>query len=124
MEEKIKKINSLTEASAIKFDELADVNTVVGKPIVMLSGFQIIPFFKVTMGNLSGGGEYGDTKIVKDGETIPFAGGSGSVVSMKPMGFLLDDGKSCRMLRVTNEPLDALIERAVNIVRDVTAQDD
>ena len=124
MEEKIKKISSLTEASAIKLDELADVNTVVGKPIVTLSGFQIIPFFKVTMGNLSGGGEYGDTKIVKDGETIPFAGGSGSVVSMKPMGFLLDDGKSCRMLRVTNEPLDALIERAVNIVRDVTAQDD
>ena len=75
------------------------------------------------MGNLSGGGEYGDIKVVKEIDAMPFAGGSGAVVSMKPMGFLIDDGKSCRILRVSDEPIDNLIERAGEIVRDVMAKD-
>ena len=75
------------------------------------------------MGNLSGGGEYGDVKIVKETDALPFAGGSGAVVSMKPMGFLIDDGKSCHILRVTEEPLDNLIERASEIVHDVMAKE-
>jgi hypothetical protein len=42
---------------------------------------------------------------------------------MKPMGFLIDDGKSCRLLRVSEEPLDNLIERAGEILRDVMAKE-
>ena len=95
----------------------------MGKPIVTASGFQVIPFSKVTMGNLSGGGEYGDVKVVKQTDSFPFAGGSGAVVSMKPMGFLIDDGKSCSILRLTDEPLDNLIERASEIMRDIFAKD-
>ena len=124
MVEKNKKSDDITSASVVTIDDLNDVNTVIGKPIVTLSGFQIIPFLKVTIGNLSGGGEYGDAKIVKEKNGMPFAGGSGSVVSMKPMGFLLDDGKSCKMMRVTSEPIDNLIERAVDIVRDVTSKNE
>ena len=119
MEEKNQKINSLIDSSLDKLDTLADVNTVIGKPIVTASGFQIIPFSKVTLGNLSGGGEYGDVKVVKETDTFPFAGGSGAVVSMKPMGFLIDDGRECRIMRITDEPLDNLIERAGEIIRDV-----
>jgi uncharacterized spore protein YtfJ len=96
----------------------------MGKPIVTASGFQVIPFSKITMGNLSGGGEYGDVKIVKEMDSMPFAGGSGAVVSMKPMGFLIDDGKTCHMMRVTDEPIDNLIEKVSEIVRSITAKDD
>ncbi len=123
MAEKDKKINSLIDASIENLDNLADVNTVIGKPIVTASGFQVIPFSKITMGNLSGGGEYGDIKVVKEIDAMPFAGGSGAVISMKPMGFLIDDGKSCRILRITDEPIDNLIERAGEIVRDVMAKE-
>ena len=122
MAEKNEKINNLIDFSMEKLDDLADVNTVIGKPIITASGFQIIPFSKVTFGNLSGGGEYGDVKIVKETNSFPFAGGSGAVVSMKPMGFLIDDGKSCKILRITDEPLDNLIERTSEIVRDVMAK--
>lgn len=118
METKKEKINSLVHSSLENLDQLADVNSIIGKPIVTASGFQIIPFSKVTMGNLSGGGEYGDVKVVKQSDAL-FAGGSGAVVSMKPMGFLIDDGKSCHVLKVTDEPLDNLIERAGEILRDV-----
>ena len=75
------------------------------------------------MGNISGGGEYGDVKIVKETDAFPFAGGNGAVISMKPMGFLVDDGKSCRILRITDQPLDNLIERAGEIVHDIMAKE-
>ena len=124
MAEKSKNIHNLIGATAFSVEEMSDVNTVIGKPIFTASGCQIIPFSKVTMGSLSGGGEYGDVKIVKETNSMPFAGGSGAVVSMKPMGFLIDDGKTCHMMRVTDEPIDNLIEKVSEIVRSVTAKDD
>ncbi len=123
MSEKNQKINALINSSLEKLDSLADVNTIIGKPITTASGFQIIPFSKVTLGNLSGGGEYGDVKVVKETDAFPFAGGSGAVVSMKPMGFVIDDGKSCRILRISDEPIDNLIERAGEIVHDIMAKE-
>ena len=123
MSDKNQKINNLIGASLERLDSLTDVNTVIGQPIITASGCQIIPFSKVTLGNLTGGGEYGDVKVIKETDTFPFAGGSGAVVSMKPMGFLIDDGKSCRILRITEEPIDNLIERAGEIMRDVIAKD-
>lgn len=123
MVEKNEKINSLMRTSTENLDIMADADTVVGKPITTASGFQIIPFSKVTMANLAGGGEYGDIKVVKQTENFPFAGGSGAVVSMKPMGFLIDDGKSCTILPLTDAPLDNLIERASEIIRDMLKKD-
>ncbi len=122
MAEKERKINSLIQSSLQKLDNLANVDTIIGKPIVTASGFQLIPFSKITLGNLSGGGEYGDVKVVKETEDFPFAGGSGAVVSMKPMGFIVDDGKTCRIMRVADEPIDNLIERASDILREITAK--
>ena len=123
MAEKNEKLNNLIFTSLENLDNLADVNCIIGKPIVTASGCQIIPFSKVTMGNVSGGGEYGDVKVVKETDSFPFAGGSGAVISMKPMGFLVDDGNSCKILRVTDEPLDNLLERATDIMRDILSKD-
>ncbi len=123
MSEKNQKINALIHSSLEKLDSLADVNTIIGKPIVTASGFQLIPFSKVTLGNLSGGGEYGDVKVVKETEAFPFAGGSGAVVSMKPMGFVIDDGKTCRIMRITDEPIDNLIERAGEIIHEIVSKE-
>ena len=123
MAEKHQKINNLIDGSLERLNVLTDINTVIGKPITTASGCQIIPFSKVTLGNLSGGGEYGDVKVIKETDTFPFAGGSGAVVSMKPMGFILDDGKECRILRISEEPLDNLIERVGEIMRDIITKD-
>ena len=48
MAEKNQKIHNLINASAENLNTLVDVNTVVGKPIITASGFQVIPFSKVT----------------------------------------------------------------------------
>ncbi len=104
------------EKTAERLTGLIDVNTVIGKPVFSASGAQIIPFTKVTMGYLSGGGEYGEVKAIKDDECFPFAGGAGTVVNIKPAGFLIDDGKECRVVKVTDDPLDGLIEKASELV--------
>ena len=111
-----KKIDSIMEKTAERLTGLVDVNTVIGKPVFSASGAQIIPFTKVTMGYLSGGGEYGEVKAIQDDETFPFAGGAGTVVNIKPAGFLIDDGKECRVVRVTEDPLDGVIEKASELV--------
>ena len=120
MQEGNKQINGILQNSIGNLEKLADVNLIVGAPITTISGFQIIPFSKVTMGSLCGGGEYGDVKVLKDGEEPSFAGGNGSIVSMKPMGFLIDDGSSCQIVRVTDEAMDSLIEHASEIIKNIT----
>ena len=66
MAEKNQKLNNLIGVSWERLNSLTDVNTVIGKPIITASGCQIIPFSKVTLGNLTGGGEYGDVKVIKE----------------------------------------------------------
>ena len=124
MSENNQKINHLIGASLEKLDALTDVNTVIGTPIVTASGCQIIPFSKVTLGNLTGGGEYGNAKLIKQTGGMPFAGGNSAVISMKPMGFILDDGTSCRILRIADAPLDNLIERLAEILQDAFPKKD
>ncbi len=114
--DKKKKIDSILEKTAEQLTSLIDVNTVIGKPVITASGAQVIPFTKVTMGYLSGGGEYGEVKAVKLDETYPFAGGAGTVINLKPAGFLIDDGVECRVVKLTNDPIDGLIEKAGDIV--------
>ncbi len=111
MDEK-KKIDSFLEKTAEKLTGIVDVNTIIGKPVQTASGAQVIPFTKVTMGYLSGGGEYGEVKKIDEDECLPFAGGAGTIVNVKPAGFLIDDGHECRIVRVTDDALDTLIEKA------------
>ena len=124
MSSKNKKINDLAASTAETLHRFIEVNTVMGTPIFTASGFQIIPFSKITMANLSGGGEYGNVKILREIDELAFAGGTSGVVSMKAMGFLIDDGKSCQLIRVSDEPLDNLIEHASEIVRNFTIHRD
>lgn len=116
--DKNKKIDNIMEKTAQQLDALVDVNTVIGKPLVSASGVQIIPFTKVTMGYLSGGGEYGEVKAVKEDESFPFAGGAGTVINVKPIGFLVDDGE-IRLMKVTDDPLDGIIEKAGELLNKI-----
>ncbi len=114
------KISNLIASGTVNLEEIIDANAIFGKAIVTASGTQIIPFSKITIGNLSGGGEYGENKEAKSNQNLPFAGGNGAVVSMKPLGFLVDDGHACRIIKVTDDAIDNLIERASEILKNVT----
>ena len=117
--DKTKKMDNFLEKTAEQLTGIVDVNTVIGKPLQTASGAQVIPFTKVTMGYLTGGGEYGDVKKVEENECLPFAGGAGTVVNVKPAGFLIDDGTSCRLLRLGDGPLERTVEKAGELVDEL-----
>ena len=108
------------DAPAISIEKVADADTVIGKSIITVSGSQVIPLSSVTVVNLSGGGEYGDVKTFKESDGFKLAGGNGTVVTVKPKGFLVDDGKGCRLLKMEDGPIDTLIEKTGDLVHKIT----
>lgn len=101
-------------------EKVADANTVIGESIITVSGTQVIPLSSVTVVNLSGGGEYGDIKTYKQTDGFKIAGGNGTVVTVKPKGFLVDDGKGCRLLKIDDAAIDTLIEKTGDLVHSIT----
>ena len=121
MNSKIKKSNANDfNESPLSIEKIADADTVVGKSIITVSGTQVIPLSSVTVVNLSGGGEYGDVKTFKEADGFKIAGGNGAVISVKPQGFLVDDGKSCRLLKMEESTLDSLIDKTGDLVHKIT----
>lgn len=108
------------ESPAISIEKIADADTVVGKSIVTVSGAQVIPLSSVTIVNLSGGGEYGDVRTFKEADGFKLAGGNGTVVTVKPKGFLVDDGNGCRLLKMEEGAIDALVEKTGELVHKLT----
>ena len=105
------KIRELTTAAMKDLGSMIDVNTVVGKPFTTPDGSTVIPVTKVTMGFMTGGGEYGEVKTIKSGDA-PFAGGSGAVISVKPVGFLLSKNTGVRLVSAENNVYTKLFEYA------------
>ena len=65
------------------------------------------------------GDEYGDAKTFKINQGFKLAGGNGSVIAVKPRAFLVDDGSGCRLLKMEDEPVNALIEKTGELVHDI-----
>ena len=103
----------------LPIEKVADANIVIGQSIITVSGTQVIPLTSITVVNIGGGGEYGDVKTFKETDGFKLAGGNGPVVTVKPKGFLVDDGKGCRLLKMEDEPVNALIEKTGELVHDI-----
>ena len=116
------KIDNLISNAIKNLNGLIDVNTIIGKPFVTEAG-TIIPISKVSMGFLTGGGEYGDVKYFKKDENYPFSGGSGAVVSMNPVGFLIDNGSGYKIIPLKNDMYDKLFNACENIIDSITKND-
>ena len=111
------KIRELMTAAMKDLNSLVDVNTVVGKPVIVDEATTVIPITKVTLGFMTGGGEYGEVKQLKGEKGMPFAGGSGAVVSLKPSGFLIDQGKGVQLFSVADDAFSRIIESVDNFIK-------
>ncbi|MDE7082745.1 MAG: hypothetical protein K2O89_03470 [Clostridia bacterium] len=108
------------DAPAISIEKVAGADTVVGKSIVTISGTEVIPLSSVTVVNLSGGGEYGDVKTYKEADGFQLAGGNGTVITVKPKGFLVDDGTGCRLMKMDDDAIDTLIDKTGELIHKLT----
>lgn len=106
------KIKDLMSSSMNDLSDVTDVNAVVGKPIYTPDGTTVIPICKVTMGFMTGGGEYGEVRQLKNDKDSPFAGGSGAVISMKPVGFLTSNNDGVRLISTDKDVYTKLFETA------------
>jgi len=78
----------------------------------------IIPLTKVTMGFVSGGGEYNaDLREKRDAE-YPFSGGSGGGMSIKPIGFLVIKNQEIELIKIdAKTAIEKLIETVPEVAR-------
>ncbi len=117
------KIRDLMTTAMKDLNSLVDVNTVIGKPVKVDEDTNIIPITKVTMGFMTGGGEYGEVKAIKSDKTLPFAGGSGAVVSLKPSGFLIEKNSGVQLLSVADDAFSRIIESVDNFIKSFKNED-
>ena len=89
-------IGDLMQTTLENIKDMVDVNTVIGEPIPTGGGATIIPVSKVTFGFVAGGGEYDKNQLPEMDK--PFAGGSGAGVSVQPVGFLVVQQDSVKVL--------------------------
>ncbi|MCL1953377.1 MAG: sporulation protein YtfJ, partial [Firmicutes bacterium] len=75
---------------------------VIGNPVTTADGVSIIPVSRVAMGFVTGGGEYSDMSKSSNLD-YPFAGGSGAGLSVVPIGFLINDGKTIKMINIDEQ---------------------
>ena len=118
-------VENIMRTTMEQLKNMVDVDTVVGNPISVEDETLILPVSKVSMGFLSGGGEYslpgGNNKHapVKSSGTMmdeeegkyPFAGTSIAGLTVTPMAFLSVCQGSVRVIPAQyNDTLDRLVE--------------
>ncbi len=112
------KIDEVMNSALKNIRSLVDVDVVVGKEISNNSGLVVLPLTKVTMGFVSGGGEYySELKEIKKDKEYPFAGGSGAGFSLQPIAFLVIDGKTVEIIKVDQK---SAIEKLIEAVPEIT----
>ena len=117
-------IDNMMQTTLESIRGMVDVNTVVGAPVTGGKGTTIIPISKVSFGFIAGGGEY----AAEDGKSrpiptdmFPFAGGTGAGVSVQPVGFLVVDDKSVKMLPAqTSGAMERMVELLPQLMSDLT----
>ncbi len=81
--------------------KMIDVDSVIGKPIVVSDNTTVIPVSKVSMGFVSGGSGFGKTP-----GTDNFGGGAGGGVKISPIAFLVITDGNVRLINVSDSPND------------------
>ncbi len=114
-------ISEIVETAVSNLSKVAEVNTIIGKPIVTFDGTTILPISQVTFAFMAGGGEYGNKtppkKFVTDGTKANFAGGSGGGASLTPVGFLVVDKDGVRVIEADKtNTLDKIFDVAKDMV--------
>lgn len=117
-------IENIMHSSMERIKELADVNTVIGTPIMADESTMILPVSKVSLGMLVGGGEYSASAPIKRcsqdiaiDSGYPFIGASTLGMSLTPLAFLSVSEGSVRVLPAKQEcSADRLIEMVPQIV--------
>ena len=111
-------INDLMATTIEKLRELANSETVIGKPIVVSDSTTIIPVSKLSLGFASGGSDF-PSKNPKE----LFGGGGGAGVTVTPKAFLIVENGNVRLLQLAKdgESIDRLCNMIPDAVKEISS---
>lgn len=93
-------ISMLMKVSLENLKEMIDVNTIVGKTIMVSDTIKVIPISKVKCGFMSGGTEI---SAAKENADHPFGGGTGGTMSITPVAFLVCNQNEVKVIHLEHE---------------------
>lgn len=112
------KIESLIDNSLTKIKSLIDVNCVIGNAITLPNDSTIIPISKVSIGFVSGGGEYSDLNAKRNSADFPMAGGTGGGFTVSPIGFFVVNKDKFKLIRADkSSAYMGLIQNATDVLK-------
>lgn len=115
--ESVNQIQSIMSTTMENLKDMIDVNVVVGDAVETGAGATIIPISRVSFGFVAGGGEYNGAP--QPPHKLPFAGGTGTGVSVNPMGFLVvSDGQVKLLPAQYYAPVDRIIEMLPDLINE------
>lgn len=122
-------IENIMHSTMEELKSIVDVNTIVGTPIIAGNENILLPVSKVSLGFISGGGEYSSrtasekNAIKKAGEAFdkaderyPFAGTAVAGMSLTPMGFVSVNNGNVKVLPAQ---FDSTLDRAVAQIPEI-----
>ncbi|MBO4573255.1 MAG: hypothetical protein J5762_05810 [Clostridia bacterium] len=112
-------IRNVINETLKNFNYLSDANTVVGTPIFTENNVTIIPVTKMTVGFLSGGGEYGEIKLFQKSNAYPLSSGSGGLVTVKPCGFIIESKGKVKYLSCPQDRFEKISEEFFKVLEGV-----
>lgn len=114
-----KNIEGLLGTSMESLRKMINVNTVVGDARHLGNGVTVVPISKVSVGFGAGGGEY----AMKNNQSeLPFGGGAGGGMSVKPVGFLVANNGEVRFMPIEGggDAVDALLEAIPDLIDKIS----
>lgn len=122
-------IENIMKTTMEELKRMVDVNTIIGEPLISSNGTMIMPVSRVSLGFVSGGGEYGrgqniarrsDAVEVVDDVKHPFAGVSAAGMSLTPIAFLVVNDTNVRVLPAKSEcTTDRIIEIVPSVISTI-----
>lgn len=113
-------MNELISVTMDNIKSMMDSENVIGKPIVMPEGSVVVPLSKVTVGFVTGGGQY-NLQQNKQSFPVPFAGGGGGGINITPIGFLVCSEGDTNLIKIDKKESagkwENLISAALSLIK-------
>ena len=115
------KIKDVMDTAMDNLKPLIDSNIIIGD-IIKSGEIQIVPITKVSLGFVSGGGEYySELKEMRRETEYPFSGGCGGGVSVQPIGFLVIKQSCVELIKIDQKTaIEKLIEAIPELAKFIS----
>lgn len=111
-------ISEIVETAVTNLSKVAEVNTIVGKPLVTMDGTTVVPISQINFAFMAGGGEYGNKSPRRRDplDNANFAGGSGGGASLTPVCFLVINKDGVKILDTEKSNT---FEKIIDVAKDI-----